>query len=79
MKAKMKDEINKFKLTCTHKELIIFREALRSYDPWEDSSKNSLNRKLWDCDEVKNLDEVQNVIDDILVVIESVQEDINVY
>ena len=79
MKAKLKEKNDNFKLTCTHRELVIIREALNSYSAWENTNLDRLNGQLFDRDEVKSLDDVDVIIDDVLDVINTVQEDINVY
>jgi len=61
MKIKIKDEMNDIRIKLSHKELVILKEALYSYNILNDDIKD-LNVQLFDKDEMRDSTDVERVV-----------------
>jgi len=77
MKIKVIDEIDKIKLTLTHKELIVLKEALQSHIfDGKNQTIRDLNDQLWDKDEIEVVSELNVVRDKMLLKIRNILSNI---
>jgi hypothetical protein len=76
MKVKIKNEMNKIKLTLTHKELMFIREALRSKSVFE--IDENLNYNLFDAQEGSNRN-LRNEFDDLREKFNEIKKGIQVF
>ena len=75
MKIKVKNEMDKIKLIVTHQELIIINRALESLDTNE-INIDEINRELFDKDEFKNKNKLENKYNKIVKKIQTVLAEI---
>jgi len=61
MKIKVKDEMNDIRIKISHKELVILKEALYSYNILNDDIKD-LNVQLFDRDEMRDSTDVERTV-----------------
>jgi len=59
MKIKIKDEMSKYKITCTHKEIILIQEALKSLLETKEINVEQLNAELFDRDEYESFNQIE--------------------
>ena len=84
MKIKIKDEMDNIKVTLSHKELVLLKEAMICIlDTKNRNNKNIdldiLNQELFDKDEYENSIDVEKDISDIYFTIKRTLKDINVW
>jgi hypothetical protein len=76
MKVKIKNEMDKIKLTLTHKELMFIYEALRSKSVFE--IDENLNYNLFDAQEGSNRN-LRNEFDDLREKFTEIKKGIHVF
>ena len=70
--------MNKFKMTLTHKELLIINEALKTFDV-SHRDYDEFNQKLFDKDEFECNEQLDAVISDNIEAITSTLDKVAVY
>jgi len=78
MKIKIKDEMNKYKITLTHRELTIIREALDVFDTSE-VDYDEYNQHLFDKDEYECNEELDDAVSKVTETITDTLSKVDVY
>lgn len=79
MKSKIKNDYSNIKLTFSHKELILLRKALNNFILNGSVSPQDVNHELYDCDEYKTKEKVENDLISLNIDITNVLDNINPY